>query len=80
MFFNYRHIAARQDQYAVSVLLLARGAKVNEVNAAGETVINCCPTEGDTMNALRLNAKINELSEHMWEKTTKILTKYIERT
>ncbi|XP_066586764.1 histone-lysine N-methyltransferase EHMT1 isoform X2 [Prorops nasuta] len=73
------HIAARQDQYAVSVLLLARGAKIGEVNAAGETAINCCTNEGDTMSALRLNAKINELSEHMWEKTVKVLTNDISR-
>jgi len=75
VFCSYRHIAARQDQYAVSVLLLARGAKIGEVNAAGETAVNCCATDGDTMAALRLNAKVNELSEHMWEKTVKILTK-----
>lgn len=75
IFFSFRHIAARQDQYAVSVLLLARGAKIGEVNAAGETAVNCCTTDGDTMAALRLNAKVNELSEHMWEKTVKILTK-----
>ncbi|XP_011347416.1 histone-lysine N-methyltransferase EHMT2 isoform X2 [Ooceraea biroi] len=73
------HIAARQDQYAVSVLLLARGAKIGEVNAAGETAVNCCATDGDTMSALRLNAKVNELSEHMWEKTIKILTNDISR-
>lgn len=73
------HIAARQDQYAVSVLLLARGAKIGEVNAAGETAVNCCTTDGDTMAALRLNAKVNELSEHMWEKTVKILTNDISR-
>ncbi|XP_015608564.1 histone-lysine N-methyltransferase EHMT2 isoform X2 [Cephus cinctus] len=73
------HIAARQDQYAVSVLLLARGAKVGELNAAGETAVNCCPSDGDTMAALRLNAKVNELSEHMWEKTVKILTNDISR-
>jgi len=71
----FRHIAARQDQYAVSVLLLARGAKIGEVNAIGETAVNCCVSDGDTMAALRLNAKVNELSEHMWEKTVKILTK-----
>lgn len=74
-FFLHRHIAARQDQYAASVLLLARGAKVSEVNTAGETAVNCCTVDGDTMAALRLNAKVNELSEHMWEKTTRILTK-----
>ncbi|XP_011879624.1 PREDICTED: histone-lysine N-methyltransferase EHMT1 isoform X2 [Vollenhovia emeryi] len=73
------HIAARQDQYAVSVLLLARGAKIGEANAAGETAVNCCATDGDTMAALRLNAKVNELSEHMWEKTVKILTNDISR-
>ncbi|KAG7196630.1 hypothetical protein KM043_015978 [Ampulex compressa] len=73
------HIAARQDQYAVSVLLLARGAKIGEANAAGETAVNCCTTDGDTMAALRLNAKVNELSEHMWEKTVKILTNDISR-
>ncbi|XP_031775797.1 histone-lysine N-methyltransferase EHMT1 isoform X3 [Apis florea] len=73
------HIAARQDQYAVSVLLLARGAKIGEVNAAGETAVNCCTNDGDTMSALRLNAKVNELSEHMWEKTIKILTNDISR-
>ncbi|XP_039311408.1 histone-lysine N-methyltransferase EHMT1 isoform X2 [Solenopsis invicta] len=73
------HIAARQDQYAVSVLLLARGAKIGEVNAAGETAVNCCASDGDTMAALRLNAKVNELSEHMWEKTVKILTNDISR-
>ncbi|XP_012228658.1 histone-lysine N-methyltransferase EHMT1 isoform X2 [Linepithema humile] len=73
------HIAARQDRYAVSVLLLARGAKIGEVNAAGETAVNCCGTDGDTMAALRLNAKVNELSEHMWEKTVKILTNDISR-
>ncbi|XP_071560297.1 histone-lysine N-methyltransferase EHMT2 [Temnothorax nylanderi] len=73
------HIAARQDQYAVSVLLLARGAKIGEVNAAGETAVNCCALDGDTMAALRLNAKVNELSEHMWEKTVKILTNDISR-
>ncbi|XP_017789410.1 PREDICTED: histone-lysine N-methyltransferase EHMT2 [Habropoda laboriosa] len=73
------HIAARQDQYAVSVLLLARGAKIGEVNAAGETAVNCCTNDGDTMSALRLNAKVNELSEHMWEKTVKILTNDISR-
>ncbi|XP_015108514.1 histone-lysine N-methyltransferase EHMT1 [Diachasma alloeum] len=73
------HIAARQDQYAVSVLLLARGAKVSEVNAAGETAVNCCTTDGDTLAALRLNARVNELSEHMWEKTTRILTNDISR-
>ncbi|XP_043275266.1 histone-lysine N-methyltransferase EHMT2 [Venturia canescens] len=73
------HIAARQDQYAVSVLLLARGAKVSEVNAAGETAVNCCVNDGDTLAALRLNAKVNELSEHMWEKTTRILTNDISR-
>ncbi|OAD62460.1 Histone-lysine N-methyltransferase EHMT1 [Eufriesea mexicana] len=59
------HIAARQDQYAVSVLLLARGAKIGEVNAAGETAVNCCTNDGDTTSALRLNAKVNELSEHI---------------
>lgn len=75
LFVCYRHIAARQDQYAVSVLLLARGAKIGEINAAGETSVNCCTNDGDTMSALRLNAKVNELSEHMWEKTVKILTK-----
>ncbi|XP_034182340.1 histone-lysine N-methyltransferase G9a [Osmia lignaria lignaria] len=73
------HIAARQDQYAVSILLLARGAKIGEVNAAGETAVNCCTNDGDTMSALRLNAKVNELSEHMWEKTVKILTNDISR-
>ncbi|XP_043507626.1 histone-lysine N-methyltransferase EHMT2 isoform X2 [Frieseomelitta varia] len=73
------HIAARQDQYAVSVLLLARGAKIGELNAAGETAVNCCTNDGDTMSALRLNAKVNELSEHMWEKTIKILTNDISR-
>lgn len=73
------HIAARQDQYAVSVLLLARGAKIGEVNVAGETAVNCCVSDGDTMAALRLNAKVNELSEHMWEKTVKILTNDISR-
>ncbi|KAL0121100.1 hypothetical protein PUN28_008668 [Cardiocondyla obscurior] len=73
------HIAARQDQYAVSVLLLARGAKIGEANVAGETAINCCAADGDTMAALRLNAKVNELSEHMWEKTAKILTNDISR-
>ncbi|XP_008550725.1 histone-lysine N-methyltransferase EHMT2 isoform X2 [Microplitis demolitor] len=73
------HIAARQDQYAVSVLLLARGAKVSEVNVAGETALNCCTTDGDTMAALRLNAKVIELSESMWEKTTRILTNDISR-
>ncbi|KAK0089007.1 hypothetical protein PV325_009758 [Microctonus aethiopoides] len=73
------HIAARQDQYAVSVLLLARGAKISEVNAAGETALNCCSSEGDTMAALRLNAKINSLSEHVWERTAKILTNDISR-
>lgn len=73
------HIAARQDQYAVSVLLLARGAKIGELNAAGESAVNCCTTDGDTMSALRLNAKVNELSEHMWEKTVKILTNDISR-
>lgn len=75
IFSFFRHIAARQDQYAVSVLLLARGAKIGEANAAGETAVNCCASDGDTMAALRLNAKVNELSEHMWEKTVKILTK-----
>lgn len=45
------------------------------MNAAGETAVNCCASDGDTMAALRLNAKVNELSEHMWEKTVKILTK-----
>ncbi|XP_076233464.1 histone-lysine N-methyltransferase G9a [Calliopsis andreniformis] len=73
------HIAARQDQYAVSVLLLARGAKIGEINAAGETAVNCCTNDGDTMSALRLNAKVNELAEHMWEKTVKILTNDISR-
>ncbi|XP_043464292.1 histone-lysine N-methyltransferase EHMT2 isoform X2 [Leptopilina heterotoma] len=73
------HIAARQDQYAVSILLLARGAKVVEVNSAGETAINCCSADGDTLAALRLNAKVNELSEHMWEKTVKILCNDISR-
>ncbi|XP_012287213.1 histone-lysine N-methyltransferase EHMT2 isoform X2 [Orussus abietinus] len=73
------HIAARQDQYAVSVLLLARGAKVGELNAAGETAVNCCSADGDTMAALRLNARVNELAEHMWEKTIKILTNDISR-
>ncbi|XP_014476702.1 PREDICTED: histone-lysine N-methyltransferase EHMT1 [Dinoponera quadriceps] len=73
------HIAARQDQFAVSVLLLARGAKIGEVNAAGETAVNCCATDGDTMAALRLNAKINGFSAHMWEKTVKILTNDISR-
>lgn len=73
------HIAARQDQYAVSILLLARGAKVVEVNSAGETAINCCSSDGDTLAALRLNAKVNELSEHMWEKTVKILCNDISR-
>ncbi|XP_025161946.1 histone-lysine N-methyltransferase EHMT2 isoform X3 [Harpegnathos saltator] len=73
------HIAARQDQYAVSVLLLARGAKIGEVNAAGETAVNCCATDGDTMAALRLNAKVNAISDHMWEKTIKILTNDISR-
>ncbi|KAI4501270.1 hypothetical protein M0802_003643 [Mischocyttarus mexicanus] len=73
------HIAARQDQYAVSVLLLARGAKISEINAAGETAVNCCINEGDTISALRLNAKVNELAEHMWEKTVKILTNDISR-
>ncbi|CAL7947927.1 unnamed protein product [Xylocopa violacea] len=73
------HIAARQDQYAVSILLLARGAKIGEINAAGETAVNCCTNDGDTMSALRLNAKVNELSEHMWEKTVKILTNDISR-
>ncbi|XP_043253694.1 histone-lysine N-methyltransferase EHMT1 isoform X1 [Colletes gigas] len=73
------HIAARQDQYAVSVLLLARGAKIGEVNTAGETAVHCCTNDGDTMSALRLNAKVNELSEHMWEKTVKILTNDISR-
>ena len=74
-FHFFRHIAARQDQYAVSVLLLARGAKVGELNVAGETAINCCTVDGDTLSALRLNAKVNELHEHMWEKTVKILSK-----
>ncbi|XP_046738026.1 histone-lysine N-methyltransferase EHMT2 isoform X1 [Diprion similis] len=73
------HIAARQDQYAVSVLLLARGAKIGETNTAGETAVNCCPSEGDTMAALRLNAKVNELTEHMWEPTVKILSNDISR-
>ncbi|XP_011063116.1 PREDICTED: histone-lysine N-methyltransferase EHMT2 isoform X2 [Acromyrmex echinatior] len=73
------HIAARQDQYAVSVLLLARGAKIGEVNAAGETAVNCCASDGDTMAALRLNAKVNELAEYMWERTVKILTNDISR-
>ncbi|XP_033228830.1 histone-lysine N-methyltransferase EHMT1 [Belonocnema kinseyi] len=73
------HIAARQDQYAVSVLLLARGAKVGELNVAGETAINCCSVDGDTLSALRLNAKVNELIEHMWEKTVKILSNDISR-
>ncbi|XP_020288910.1 histone-lysine N-methyltransferase EHMT2 isoform X2 [Pseudomyrmex gracilis] len=73
------HIAARQDQYTVCVLLLARGAKIGELNVAGETAVNCCPADGDTMTALRLNAKVNELSEHMWEKTVKILTNDISR-
>lgn len=75
--FFFRHIAARQDQYAVSILLLARGAKIGEVNVVGETAVNCCPSDGDTMAALRLNAKVNELSEHMWERTVKILTKFV---
>lgn len=75
IYIYFRHIAARQDQYAVSVLLLARGAKIGEVNAAGETAVNCCASDGDTMAALRLNAKVNELAEHMWERTIKILTK-----
>ncbi|XP_051167228.1 histone-lysine N-methyltransferase EHMT2 [Leptopilina boulardi] len=73
------HIAARQDQYAVSILLLARGAKIVEVNSAGETAINCCSSDGDTLAALKLNAKVNELSEHMWEKTVKILCNDISR-
>ncbi|XP_032672802.1 histone-lysine N-methyltransferase EHMT1 isoform X2 [Odontomachus brunneus] len=73
------HIAARQDRYTVSVLLLARGAKIGEVNAVGETAVNCCTADGDTMTALRLNAKVNELSQHMWEKTVKILTNDISR-
>ncbi|XP_012253973.2 histone-lysine N-methyltransferase EHMT1 isoform X2 [Athalia rosae] len=73
------HIAARQDQYAVSILLLARGAKVGEMNTAGETAVNCCASEGDTMSALKLNAKVNELTEHMWETTVKILSNDISR-
>lgn len=70
-----RHIASRQDQYAVCVLLLSRGAKVEEANANGETAIDCCAAEGDTLNALKLNFKVNQHSQHMLERTAKILTK-----
>lgn len=73
------HIAARQNRYAVSVLLLARGARITEINVAGETVIDCCLVDGDTMDALKLNAKINQLSDNISEKTLKILTNDISR-
>ena len=73
----YRHIASRQNQYAVSVLLLSRGAKVGKVNAMGETAVDCCRAAGDTMNALRLNYTVNQQSEHMTERTVRILTKYV---
>jgi ankyrin repeat protein len=72
-----RHIASRQDQYNVSVLLLSRGAKVGEVNTMGETAIDCCSGNGDTMNALQLNFKVNQQSDQMLERTVKILTKYV---
>lgn len=71
------HIASRQDQYAVSVLLLSRGAKIGEVNSIGETAIDCCKAAGNTLNALQLNYKLNQRADKLSERTVRILTKLI---
>lgn len=55
--------------------MLAKGAKVEIKNRAGETAVTCCPIDGDIANALRLNAHIKRKSAFLGN-TFKILTKY----
>nr|XP_018903035.1 PREDICTED: histone-lysine N-methyltransferase EHMT2 isoform X1 [Bemisia tabaci]XP_018903036.1 PREDICTED: histone-lysine N-methyltransferase EHMT2 isoform X1 [Bemisia tabaci] len=74
------HIAARRNHYDCVILLLARGALTNIKNKAGYSVLESCLVQpSNTHKALQLNAKLQELTSKVSERTQVILTTDITR-
>jgi hypothetical protein len=70
------HIGARQNMYNCVLLLLARGARVDFTNKAGDSPLDCCLVENnDCYVAINLNIQLKALVSNSRQRTQLILTK-----
>nr|CAD7460688.1 unnamed protein product [Timema tahoe] len=69
------HIGARQDMYDCVHLLLARRARVDLKNSAGELALDCCVSESsECFKAISLNIMLRDIVIKTLERTVHILT------
>lgn len=74
--FHFSHIGARQNMYNCVLLLLARGARVDITNKAGDSPLDCCLAENsDCYVAINLNIQLKAIVANPRERTQRILTK-----
>jgi ankyrin repeat protein len=74
--FHSSHIGARQNMYNCVLLLLARGARVDIANKAGDTPLDCCLAENnDCYVAINLNIQLKAIVANPRQRTQRILTK-----
>nr|CAD7398639.1 unnamed protein product [Timema cristinae] len=69
------HIGARQNMYDCVLLLLARRARVDLKNTAGELALDCCVSESsECFKAISLNIMLRDIVVKTLERTVHILT------
>ncbi|KAI5631911.1 SET domain-containing protein [Phthorimaea operculella] len=72
------HVAARQGHYACVIMLLARGARTDAENTAGEFPLDVCAREGQCYSAISLNMQMTvSVSEKLRKR--RLLTSDISR-
>ncbi|KAJ2946713.1 hypothetical protein O0L34_g12771 [Tuta absoluta] len=72
------HVAARQGHYACVIMLLARGARTDAENTAGEFPLDVCSREGQCYSAISLNMQMTvSVSEKLRKR--RLLTSDISR-
>lgn len=64
------HVAARQQHYNCTLVLLLRGADIDARNSGGEVPADCC--SGDCLAAISLNQQLRPIFQN---RTRTILTK-----
>ncbi|VEN36415.1 unnamed protein product [Callosobruchus maculatus] len=55
------HIAAREDRYNCTIVLLARGASISVLSKNNESPLDCVPDGGDCYGPIALNVKLQAI-------------------
>lgn len=74
---NFRHIAARQNNYNTVTILLIRGANVTATNGNEETPLDCATQYTACYKAIALNFSLVSVMPAFTQKT--VLAKYLFR-